>query len=114
MVYDAQIVEVKEYTSDVAESAVLKMTPKQIRAKALEGYFVRDAERNLVYCSWSVIERLTSETPKQNTHVEAINIQIELSDTLNEKIFDSLKSIQKNLQEMKSDSVIVIVDKVHK
>ena len=29
MVYDAQIVEVKEYTSDVAESAVLKMTPKQ-------------------------------------------------------------------------------------
>lgn len=65
-------------------------------------------------CSWSVIERLTSETPKQNTHVEAINIQIELSDTLNEKIFDSLKSIQKNLQEMKSDSVIVIVDKVHK
>lgn len=44
-------------------------------------------------CSWSVIERLTSETPKQNTHVEAINIQIELSDTLNEKIFDSLKSI---------------------
>ena len=47
-------------------------------------------------------------------HVEAINIQIKLSDTLNEKIFDSLKSIQKNLQEMKSDSVIVIVDKVHK
>ena len=30
MVYDAQIVEVKEYTSDVAESAVLKMTPKQM------------------------------------------------------------------------------------
>ncbi len=65
-------------------------------------------------CSWSVIERLKSETPKQNTHVEAINIQIELSDTLNEKILDGLKSIQKNLQEIKSDSVIVIVDKVHK
>ena len=65
-------------------------------------------------CSWSVIERLTSETPKQNTHVEAINIQIELSYTLNEELLDSLKSIQKNLQEMKSDSVIVIVDKVHK
>ena len=32
---DAQIVEVKEYTSDVAESAVLKMTPGQMRAKAL-------------------------------------------------------------------------------
>lgn len=65
-------------------------------------------------CSWSVIERLKSKTPKQNTHVEAINIQIELSDTLNEKILDGLKSIQKNLQEIKSDSVIVIVDKVHK
>lgn len=65
-------------------------------------------------CSWSVIERLKSETPKQNTHVEAINIQIELSDTLNEKILDGLKSFQKNLQEIKSDSVIVIVDKVHK
>lgn len=60
MVYDAQIVEVKEYTSDVAESAVLKMTPKQIRAKALEGYFVRDAERNLVYCPQGEILRQKS------------------------------------------------------
>ena len=60
MVYDAQIVEVKEYASDVAESAVLKMTPKQIRAKALEGYFVRDAERNLVYCPQGEILRQKS------------------------------------------------------
>lgn len=60
MVYDAQMVEVKEYTSDVAESAVLKMTPKQIRAKALEGYFVRDAERNLVYCPQGEILRQKS------------------------------------------------------
>ena len=57
---DAQIVEVKEYTSDVAESAVLKMTPGQMRAKALEGYFVRDAERNLVYCPQGEILRQKS------------------------------------------------------
>ena len=57
---DAQIVEVKEYTSDVAESAVLKMTPEQMRAKALEGYFVRDAERNLVYCPQGEILRQKS------------------------------------------------------
>lgn len=65
-------------------------------------------------CSWVVIERLTNEAPRQNTHIEAIKIQMELSDTLNRKILDGLKSIQKNLQEMKSDSVIVTVDKVHK
>ena len=57
---DVQIVEVKEYTSDVAESAVLKMTPEQMRAKALEGYFVRDAERNLVYCPQGEILRQKS------------------------------------------------------
>ena len=57
---DAQIVEVKEYTSDIAESAVLKMTHEQMRAKALEGYFVRDAERNLVYCPQGEILRQKS------------------------------------------------------
>ena len=57
---DAQIGEVKEYTSDVAESAVLKMTPEQMRAKALEGYFMRDAERNLVYCPQGEILRQKS------------------------------------------------------
>lgn len=65
-------------------------------------------------CSWSVIERLTNEMPKRNTHIESIKIQIELSDTLEEKILNGLEGIQKNLQEMKSDSVIVTVDKVHK
>ena len=47
---DMRIVEVKEHVADVADSAVLKMTPEQMQTKALEGYFVRDAERNLVYC----------------------------------------------------------------
>ena len=57
---DVQTAEVKEYTSDVADSAVLKMTPEQMRAKALEGYFVRDAERNLVYCPQGEILRQKS------------------------------------------------------
>ena len=54
---DAKITEVKEYTTDVADSAVLKMSPEQMRTKALEGYFVRDAERNLVYCPQGEILR---------------------------------------------------------
>ena len=57
---DVQITEVKELTTDVADSAVLKMTPEQMRAKALEGYFVRDAERNLVYCPQGEILRQKS------------------------------------------------------
>lgn len=57
---DAQTAEVKEFATDVVDSAVLKMTPEQMRAKALEGYFVRDAERNLVYCPQGEILRLKS------------------------------------------------------
>ncbi len=58
---DVRIVEIKGYnTSDVADSAVLKMTPEQMRDKALEGYFVRDAERNLVYCPQGEILRQKS------------------------------------------------------
>lgn len=58
---DAQTSEIKAYTSsDIADSAVLNMTPEQMRAKALEGYFVRDAERNLVYCPQGEILRQKS------------------------------------------------------
>lgn len=57
---DVQTAEVKEFATDVADSAVLKMTPEQMRAKALEGYFVRDAERNLVYCPQGEILRQKS------------------------------------------------------
>lgn len=57
---DAQTAEVKELATDVVDSAVLKMTLEQMRAKALEGYFVRDAERNLVYCPQGEILRLKS------------------------------------------------------
>lgn len=57
---DMRIVEVKEHVADVADSAVLKMTPEQMQTKALEGYFVRDAERNLVYCPQGEILRQKS------------------------------------------------------
>ena len=57
---DAQTAEVKELATDVVDSAVLKMTPEQMRAKALEGYFVRDAERNLIYCPQGEILRQKS------------------------------------------------------
>ena len=57
---DAQTAEVKEFATDVVDSAVLKMTPEQMRAKALEGYFVRDAERNLIYCPQGEILRQKS------------------------------------------------------
>lgn len=57
---DAHTTDIKELATDVADSAVLGMTPEQMRDKALEGYFVRDAERNLVYCPQGEILRQKS------------------------------------------------------
>lgn len=37
---DAEISEVRKRTLAVSDSAVLDMTPEEMRAKALEGYFV--------------------------------------------------------------------------
>lgn len=68
---DIQITEVKEHITDVADSAVLKMTPEQMRAKALEGYFVRDAERNLVYCPQGEI--LRQKSSKRNGMIRYCN-----------------------------------------
>lgn len=45
-----EIAEARRRVLPVSDSAVLNMTDEQMRAKALEGYFVRDAGRNLVYC----------------------------------------------------------------
>ena len=68
---DAQYAEVKEFTANVEDSAVLKMTPEQMRAKALEGYFVRDAERNLVYCPQGEI--LRQKSTKRNGMIRYCN-----------------------------------------
>ena len=68
---DVQTIEVKEFTTAVTDSAVLNMTPEQMRAKALEGYFVRDAERNLVYCPQGEI--LRQKSVKRNGMVRYCN-----------------------------------------
>ena len=68
---DAQTAEVKELATDVVDSAVLKMSPGQMRAKALEGYFVRDAERNLVYCPQGEI--LRQKSTKRNGMIRYCN-----------------------------------------
>ena len=68
---DVQYAEVKEFTANVADSAILKMTPEQMRAKALEGYFVRDAERNLVYCPQGEI--LRQKSTKRNGMIRYCN-----------------------------------------
>jgi transposase len=47
---DAEVSEEKSYVADIPDSDVLKMTDEQMKAKAAEGYFVRDVERGLVYC----------------------------------------------------------------
>lgn len=58
---EGRVVEVKQRVADVSDSSILKLTPEEMRAKAMEGYFVRDAERNLVYCPQGEILRQKSE-----------------------------------------------------
>ena len=47
---DARISEVSSHTTQATDADVAVMTTEQMKSKALEGYFVRDAARNLVYC----------------------------------------------------------------
>ena len=47
---DMKVVEEKSYVADIPDSDVLKMTDEEMKAKAAEGYFVRDANCNFVYC----------------------------------------------------------------
>jgi transposase len=58
-------VEIKEkntYTCsmNVADSQILKMTPWQMKVKAMTGYFIRDAKSNPVYCPQGNILRQKS------------------------------------------------------
>lgn len=68
---DVEFAERKEYKADVPDSDVLKMTPEQMRAKALEGYFVRDAARNFVYCPQGQI--LRQKSIKRNGQIRYCN-----------------------------------------
>lgn len=55
-----KVSDVKAYRPDVTDAEVLKMSDEQMREKAALGYFVRDAERNLVYCPQGEILRQKS------------------------------------------------------
>ena len=47
---DMKVVNVKEYIPEISDAEVLKMTDEEMKARAAEGFFVRDADRDLVYC----------------------------------------------------------------
>lgn len=68
---DMEIVEVKKRTLSTSDSAVLNMTSEQMHDKALEGFFVRDAERNLVYCPQGEI--LRQKSIKRNGNIRYCN-----------------------------------------
>lgn len=68
---DAEITEVRVYGTADTDSAVLSMTAEEMRSKALEGYFVRDVERNLVYCPQGCI--LRQKSIKRNGNIRYCN-----------------------------------------
>lgn len=55
-----KVCDVKAYRPNVTDAEILKMSDEQMRTKAVQGYFVRDAERNLVYCPQGEILRQKS------------------------------------------------------
>ena len=68
---DVKVVEEKTYVADIADSDVLKMTDAEMKAKAAEGYFVRAAERNFVYCPQG--QMLRQKSIKRNGMIRYCN-----------------------------------------
>lgn len=68
---DATVTEVRGGRLSSVDSAVASMTEGEMRAKALEGFFVRDAGRNLVYCPQG--ETLRVKSVKSNGRVYYCN-----------------------------------------
>lgn len=68
---DAEKAEVRRRTAQTSDSDVLRMTPDGMRKKALEGFFVRDAGRNLVYCPQAEI--LRQKSVKRNGYIRYCN-----------------------------------------
>lgn len=68
---DATVTEVRGGRLSPVDSAVASMTEGEMRAKALEGFFVRDAGRNLVYCPQG--ETLRVKSVKSNGRVYYCN-----------------------------------------
>lgn len=60
---DPEIIGQRHY-QDTPDAHILKMTPDEMLLKAKEGFFVRDAVRNLVYCPEGCILRQKSTTKK--------------------------------------------------
>lgn len=65
-------------------------------------------------CSWALIRRMTTQMPKPLPTQENVNIEICFSDTTSQKIYDGITKIQKVLEEMKNDSVVITVNKFRK
>lgn len=65
-----KIVERKSYEC-VAPSTLKSMTDEQMCHLALQGYFVRDAEKNLVYCPQGNV--LRQKSTKKNGHIRYCN-----------------------------------------
>lgn len=68
---NVEIKKVKTRIAVIPDSDILKMTPEQMQAKALDGYFVRDAARNLVYCPQD--EVLRQKSIKRNGNIRYCN-----------------------------------------
>jgi len=66
----AEVVERKSYEC-VAPSSLKNMTGDEMRLLALQGYFVRDAEKNLVYCPQG--QMLRQKSIKKNGHIRYCN-----------------------------------------
>lgn len=68
---DVEIKEVRRRMESTSDSDILRMSPDEMRGKALEGFFVRDAERNLVYCPRG--EVLRQKSIKRNGYIRYCN-----------------------------------------
>lgn len=68
---DVEIKEVRRRMVSTSDSDILWMSPAEMRGKALEGFFVRDAERNLVYCPQG--ETLRQKSVKRNGYIRYCN-----------------------------------------
>lgn len=68
---DVEITEVRRRMTSTSDSDILRMSPDEMRKKALEGFFIRDAERNLVYCPQGEI--LRQKSVKRNGYIRYCN-----------------------------------------
>ncbi|RHO66603.1 hypothetical protein DW083_18855 [Parabacteroides sp. AF48-14] len=68
---DAEKTEVRRRMTSTSDSDILQMSPEEMRKEALEGFFVRDTERNLVYCPQAEI--LRQKSVKRNGYIRYCN-----------------------------------------